>query len=77
MVHVLPKFSQEKRKAIRELNYDAATTVLIEFKERWWEKAPYNIVGGGTTTDLANRFIYYPSQDIGKEGNGLMLACYC
>jgi len=77
MVHVWPKFSQGKRKAIRELHYDAATKVLIEFKERWWEKAPYNIIGGGTTTDLPNRFIYYPSQHIGEEGHGLMLACYC
>lgn len=77
MVHIWPKFKQEKRKAIRELHYDAATKVLIEFKERWWEKAPYNIVGGGTITDLPNRFIYYPSQGIGKDGHGLMLACYC
>jgi monoamine oxidase len=77
MVHVWPKFKQEKRKAIRELHYDAATKVLIEFTERWWEEAPYNIVGGGTITDLPNRFIYYPSQHIGAKGNGLMLACYC
>jgi len=77
MVHVWPKFSQEKRKAIRELHYDAATKVLIEFKERWWENAPYDIVGGGTITDLSNRFIYYPSQDINGKGHGLMLACYC
>lgn len=77
MVHVWPAFSQEKRKAIRELHYDAATKVLIEFKERWWEKAPYDIVGGGTITDLSNRFIYYPSQHIGRKGHGLMLACYC
>ena len=77
MVHVWPEFSQAKRKAIRELHYDAATKVLIEFKERWWEKAPYTIVGGGTVTDLSNRFIYYPSQDIDGKGHGLMLACYC
>jgi monoamine oxidase len=77
MVHVWPKFKQKKRKAIRELHYDAATKVLIEFTERWWEKKPYNIVGGGTITDLPNRFIYYPSQHIGAKGNGLMLACYC
>jgi monoamine oxidase len=77
MVHVWPKFSQKKRKAIRELHYDAATKVLVEFTERWWEEAPYNIVGGGTITDLSNRFIYYPSQHIGAKGNGLMLACYC
>jgi monoamine oxidase len=77
MVHVWPKFSQEKRRAIRELHYDSATKVLLEFKERWWEVAPYNIVGGGTITDLPNRFVYYPSQDIGKKGHGLILASYC
>ncbi|WDF57165.1 flavin monoamine oxidase family protein [Mucilaginibacter sp. KACC 22063] len=77
MVHVWPKFSQEKRRAIRELHYDSATKVLLEFKERWWENPPYNIIGGGTITDLANRFVYYPSQDIGKEGHGLILASYC
>ncbi len=77
MVHVWPEFCQEKRKAIRELHYDAATKVLVEFKQRWWEESPYNIVGGGTITDLSNRFIYYPSQHIGAKGNGLMLACYC
>ena len=77
MVHVWPEFCQEKRKAIRELHYDAATKVLVEFTQRWWEESPYNIVGGGTITDLANRFIYYPSQHIGAKGNGLMLACYC
>jgi monoamine oxidase len=76
MVHVWPKFKQNKRKAIRELHYDASTKVLIEFTERWWEKEPYNIVGGGTITDLPNRFIYYPSQHIGAKGNGLMLASY-
>ncbi|MFQ3246078.1 MAG: monoamine oxidase [Arenicella sp.] len=77
LVHVWPKFSQEKRKAIRELHYDSATKVLIEFKQRWWEEAPYNIVGGGTITDLPNRFIYYPSQGINEPSHGLMLACYC
>ncbi len=75
-VHVWPAFSQEKRKAIRELHYDSATKVLLEFRERWWEQAPYNIVGGGTITDMSNRFVYYPSQDIGKKGNGLILASY-
>ena len=75
-VHVWPAFTQEKRKAIRELHYDSATKVLLEFRERWWEQEPYNIVGGGTITDMSNRFVYYPSQDIGKKGNGLILASY-
>jgi len=76
-VHVWPKFTQEKRRAIRELHYDSATKVLLEFRERWWEDEPYSIVGGGTITDMSNRFVYYPSQDIGKKGHGLILASYC
>ncbi len=76
-VHVWPKFCQEKRKAIRELHYDAATKVILEFRERWWEKEPYRIVGGGSITDMSNRFVYYPSQNIGRQGGGVILACYC
>jgi monoamine oxidase len=51
-VYVTPGFSQLKRKAIRELHYDSATKILLEFREKWWQKAPYNIVGGGTITDF-------------------------
>lgn len=75
-VYVTPGFAQLKRKAIRELHYDSATKILIEFRERWWEQAPYNIVGGGTITDLSNRFVYYPSMDIGTK-YGVILAAYC
>ena len=77
MVHVWPQFTQGKRKAIRELHYDSATKVILEFRERWWEKEPYEIVGGGSITDLPNRFVYYPSQNIGSAGGGVILACYC
>jgi monoamine oxidase len=75
-VYVTPGFSQLKRKAIRELHYDSATKILIEFREKWWQEAPYNIVGGGTITDLSSRFIYYPSNDISSK-HGLILASYC
>lgn len=36
-VQVAPAFSYKKRRAIMELHYDAATKVLLEFSERWWE----------------------------------------
>jgi monoamine oxidase len=32
-----PKFSYGKRRAIMELHYDAATKVVLQFNERWWE----------------------------------------
>ncbi|MFW0739475.1 flavin monoamine oxidase family protein [Flavobacterium sp. T12S277] len=76
-VYVTPQFDQPKRKAIRELHYDSATKILLEFREKWWQEAPYNIVGGGTITDFSNRFTYYPSNDLGSKGHGLILASYC
>ncbi|WP_337966409.1 FAD-dependent oxidoreductase [uncultured Flavobacterium sp.] len=76
-VYVTPQFKQEKRKAIRELHYDSATKILLEFREKWWQEAPYNIVGGGTITDFSNRFTYYPSNDLGAKGHGVVLASYC
>lgn len=36
-VSVSPMFSYKKRRAIIELHYDAATKVLLEFNQRWWE----------------------------------------
>lgn len=76
-VYVTPQFKQLKRKAIRELHYDSATKILLEFREKWWQEAPYNIVGGGTITDFSNRFTYYPSNDLGSKGHGVVLASYC
>ncbi|NRB41943.1 MAG: FAD-dependent oxidoreductase, partial [Pseudomonadales bacterium] len=36
-VRTSPDLSYQKRRAIMELHYDAATKVLLEFNERWWE----------------------------------------
>jgi monoamine oxidase len=36
-VTTAPKLSYEKRRAVIELHYDAATKVLLEFSKRWWE----------------------------------------
>ncbi|MEJ2762587.1 FAD-dependent oxidoreductase [Photobacterium sp. MCCC 1A19761] len=75
MVHIWPQMSQEKHKAIRELHYDAATKVLLEFRERFWE-TENQIYGGGSVTDLPNRFMYYPSERMGSGKGGVMLASY-
>jgi len=74
-IEVEPLFSNKKRKVIRELHYDAATKVLLEFNRRFWELDD-GIYGGGTITDLANRFIYYPSHNIGSDEGGIILASY-
>ncbi|AGK53558.1 flavin monoamine oxidase family protein [Bacillus sp. 1NLA3E] len=67
-------FSYYKRRAIRELNYMAATKIGIEFKSRFWER--YDQFGGKSITDLPIRFTYYPSQGIGTKGPALVLASY-
>ena len=75
MVETEPLFSHGKRKAIRELHYDAATKVMLQFDERFWEDD--GIYGGGTVTDLPNRNIYYPASNFGGGGGGVVLAAYC
>ncbi|MGG3467480.1 flavin monoamine oxidase family protein [Neobacillus pocheonensis] len=67
-------FSYYKRRAIREINYMAATKVGIEFKSRFWER--YGQFGGKSITDLPIRFTYYPSQGIGTKGPAVLLASY-
>lgn len=72
-VRLDPLFSHPKMKAIRELHYDSATKVLLEFSRRFWEEDD-DIYGGGTITDLPNRFIYYPQPS--DEQGGVVLASY-
>ncbi|MCR6465977.1 flavin monoamine oxidase family protein [Bacillus paranthracis] len=67
-------FSYYKRRAIRELNYIAATKIAIEFKSRFWEKAGQ--CGGKSITDLPIRFTYYPSYSIHTPGPAIVIASY-
>ena len=67
-------FSYYKRRAIRELNYIAATKTGIEFKSRFWERAGQ--CGGKSITDLPVRFSYYPSYGFGSSGHAVVLASY-
>lgn len=67
-------FSYNKRKAIRELNYMAATKIAIEFKSRFWERGGQR--GGKSITDLPIRFTYYPSYGIGTNGPAVVLVSY-
>ncbi|WP_298898172.1 NAD(P)/FAD-dependent oxidoreductase [uncultured Psychroserpens sp.] len=70
----LAGLSQAKMSAIRNLNYASSTKVLLNTKNRFWELTPYNIKGGASQTDLINRQIYYPSDNIKtdckKESDG-------
>lgn len=75
-VEVYPQnsFSYYKWKAIGTLHYLAATKIGLQFKTRFWEKR--GNFGGKTITDLPIRFAYYPSNELGSEGPGVILGSY-
>jgi len=88
-VNICPDFSYGKRRALMELHYDAATKVLLEFSERFWEWDEYtwaekiggdyrghNSYGGGSITDGVNRFCYFPSHAVEGSRGGVVLASY-
>jgi monoamine oxidase len=68
-------FSRPKQKAIRELNYNASTKILMQVRHRFWEHTD-GIVGGTTATDLPIRRLVYPSFSDPDEERGVLLASY-
>ncbi len=56
-VEVRPQFSDNKMRAIQEVNYTASQKTLILCSERFWEKQ--GIVGGPSLTDLPISSIWY------------------
>ena len=74
-VEATPEWSHGKRKAIRELNYNASTKILFQTRTRFWERSD-GIVGGTTATDLPIRRMVYPSHSDPAEARGTLLASY-
>jgi monoamine oxidase len=73
-VEMMKPLSQNKRRAIRQLRYDASAKIFFQCRRRFWEEDE-GITGGGTVTDLPIRNIYYPEH--GREtGRGVLLASY-
>jgi monoamine oxidase len=68
-------FSRGKQRAIRELNYNASTKILLQVRHRFWETDD-GIVGGTSVTDLPIRRICYPSFSDPNDERGVMLASY-
>lgn len=60
-------FSNDKLRAIDEINIKSSQKVYLHLKERFWEMGRKNkrIVGGRTITDLPLYSIYYPSDNAG------------
>lgn len=59
--------SEAKMSSIRNLTYASSTKVLLNTEERFWEGPKYNIKGGGSQSDLINRQIYYPSDNVSSQ----------
>jgi monoamine oxidase len=70
-----PALSIRKYRAIRELNYNPSTKVLLQVRTRFWERE--GVVGGATATDLPIRRMVYPSHPPpGDDPRGVLLASY-
>ena len=75
-VEVAPRFSREKQRAIRQLNYSESTKILFQVRDRFWERED-GIVGGTTATDLPIRRMVYPSHPAADGGDrAVLLASY-
>ena len=59
-----PPLPNDKRQALREINFSASTKIFLQFSKRFWEDE--NIPNGSSVTDLANRAVYYPTPDDSK-----------
>jgi monoamine oxidase len=75
-VEISPRFSREKQRAIRQLNYSESTKILFQVRHRFWETED-GIVGGTTATDLPIRRMVYPSHPPADGGDrAVLLASY-
>jgi monoamine oxidase len=72
--HIEKRFSREKHRAIRQLNYHASTKILFQVRHRFWEQED-GIEGGATVTDLPIRRLNYPTPDPSTT-RGVLLASY-
>ena len=73
----LRDFSPIKWAAITGLNYDQSGKILLQCRERFWEKE--GIFGGGSESDLGIRSTWYPQYANGFRGTakrGILLASY-
>ncbi|MFO1314387.1 MAG: flavin monoamine oxidase family protein [Burkholderiales bacterium] len=73
-VEFVKPLSHSKRRAIRQLHYDASAKILFQCRRRFWEEDD-GIFGGGSVTDLAIRNVFYPEQ-CRETGRGILLASY-
>ena len=69
----VPALAPDKQRAIRQIHYDSATKIVMQFRRRFWEDE--GISFGSTVTDLPIRNVVYPEVDVPTR-RGLLIASY-
>lgn len=67
-----PPLPSIKHEALTNLTYASAAKTIIHCTQRFWEKAPDGIFGGGSYTDLPHQQSWYPSDNSRPVGDGLV-----
>ena len=75
-----PEISAQKQRAMRCVNYDSATKVVIKASCRFWELHD-GIYGGGTVWDSPLTYTWYPSDNVEQNAEiskqpAMLLASY-
>jgi hypothetical protein len=73
MITERPRWSSEKEQAIRAMHFEPLYKIGLRFKTRFWERGERPSLGGQSITDLASRWIVYPSYGRGDDGPGVLL----
>lgn len=72
-----PKWSLLKEQAIRSTHEGPLYKMGIHFRRRFWETdVPEPSLGGQDQTDYRIRWVVFPSQEIGSDNSGCLVA-YC
>jgi monoamine oxidase len=58
-----PPLQSHKYEALTNLSYASLAKTIVHCNQRYWEKAPYGIFGGGSFTDLPIQHVWYPSDN--------------
>jgi monoamine oxidase len=74
MIADRPRWSVPKELAIRSMYFYPVFKMGLRFKTRFWERIPAKTAGGQSTTDLPIHWIVYPSNGIGTDGPGVLIA---
>lgn len=75
MARLAHDFSSESDKSLRKVLPDTAGKIALQFRRRFWEEDD-NIYGGRSLSDEAISQIYYPCEDYGARGSGVLVGSY-